>query len=358
MSLLDYYTKYFKAVYISRDALHYKAAKNALQALNRLPVKEIKTKSEIPKNDLNMHTLFITTAKGKTVTRCPGSKGHICCNYLTVDLYVGCMLDCSYCIMQGYLNFAPITVYIDTEDTIQRIIDIRKHNPGIPIRIGTGEVGDSLVLDPLFKLSGEFVTRLARYEEIYFELKTKTHFVDHLLELEPKGNTVIGFSLNPEVIAASEEMRASTLKERLEAARKASQAGYLVSFHFDPIILIRDWERLYRQTVKELAAFDAHKIAWISLGTMRYTQFLREQMKERDYLYNEFVPCRDGKYRYLWSVRSRVYKLMKDWIAAEIGRIPLYMCMESAGIWRNVFGKLPGKITELCAIFTNVKKMR
>jgi spore photoproduct lyase len=358
MNFSDYYTSYFRTVYITSDALHYKAAKNALQALHGLPVNEVKAKSEIPEKDMNMHTLFITTAKGKTVTRCPGSKGHICCNYLTVDLYLGCMLDCSYCIMQGYLNFAPITVYIDTEATIRRIIEIRKLNPGIPIRIGTGEVGDSLALDPLFGLSGEFITRLARYKEIYFELKTKTHFVDHLLKLEPKGNTVIGFSLNPEVIAAAEETRASALKERLEAAGKAMRAGYLVSFHFDPIILIKDWERLYGEIVKELAVFDEHRIAWISLGTMRYTKLLREQMKERDYLYNEFVPCRDGKYRYLWPVRSRVYRLMKEWITEALGRIPLYMCMESDGIWRNVFGKLPGKITELCAIFTNVKKIR
>jgi spore photoproduct lyase len=357
MKSADYYINYFKAVYITNDALTYESSARALKALHGLPVKIIVAKDDIPEKDLNRHTLFITTAKGDTVTRCPGSKGHVCCNYLTVDLYLGCMLDCSYCIMQGYLNFAPITVYVDNKVAIKKIINIRKRNPGAPIRIGTGEVGDSLVLDPLFNLSQDFIKELAGYKDIFFELKTKTHFIDHLLEIEPKGNAVIGFSLNPEIIIASEENRASSLDERLEAAGKAVQAGYLVSFHFDPIILIKKWENLYKETVFRLAAFNPQKIAWISLGTMRYTKSLREQMQERDYLYDEFIPCRDGKYRYLRPVRRRVYVLMKEWISG-IGRIPLYMCMESNGIWRNVFGKLPGKIAELCAIFTNVKNIK
>ena len=357
MKSADYYIDYFNVIYITKDALAYEASSRALQALDGLPVKEIAAKHEIPESDLNRHTLFITTARGETVTRCPGSKGHICCNYLTVDLYLGCMLDCSYCIMQGYLNFAPLTVYVNNEAAIKKIINIRKRNPGKPIRIGTGEVGDSLALDSLFHLSRDFITQLAGYEDLYFELKTKTHFIDHLLEIEPKGNAVIGFSLNPDSIITSEEVRASSLSQRLAAARKAVRAGYLVSFHFDPIILVENWEGLYRDTVLQLAPFDPRKIAWISLGTMRYTKSLREQMQERDYLYDEFVPCRDGKYRYLRPVRRRVYALMKEWIAG-IGRIPLYMCMESSGIWRNVFGKLPGKITDLCAIFTNVKNIR
>ncbi|MBN1798285.1 MAG: radical SAM protein [Spirochaetales bacterium] len=357
MKSADYYINFFNVVYITKDALPYEASAKALKALRALPVKEISAKDEIPEKDLNRHTLLITTAKGETVARCPGSKGHVCCNYLTVDLYLGCMLDCSYCIMQGYLNFAPITVYVNNEVAIKKIINIRRRNPGVPIRIGTGEVGDSLALDSLFHLSQDFIKKLAEYKDLFFELKTKTHFVDHLLELEPKGNAVIGFSLNPDIIIASEEKRASSLAERLAAAGKAVRAGYLVSFHFDPIILIKNWESVYRETVLRLAAFDSRKIAWISLGTMRYTKFLREQMQERDYLYDEFVPCRDGKYRYLKPVRERVYMLMKEWISG-IGKIPLYMCMESTGIWRNVFGKLPGKITELCAIFTNVKKIR
>ena len=269
---------------------------------------------------------------------------------------MGCMLNCSYCIMKGYLNFAPITVYVNTGEALNKIIKIIQHNPGATIRIGSGEVGDSLALDPIFQLSKDFIKALASYKEVFFELKTKTNFVDHLLGIKPTGKAVIGFSLNPEEIITSEEGGTSSLSERLKAAAKAIEAGYLVSLHFDPIVLIDDWEKLYREVVQRLAGLDLKKIAWISLGTLRYTQALREQMGERAYLYHEFVPCADDKYRYLGPIRSRVYTLMKEWISS-IGDIPLYMCMESGSIWKNVFGKLPGKIDDLCAIFNRVKRV-
>jgi spore photoproduct lyase len=356
MNFSSYYTDFFKRIYITGDALRYKAAQRALQILAELPVKKIRDKHEIPDGDQNRRTLFISTSRGQSVTRCPGSRGQVCCNYLTLDLYMGCMLDCSYCIMQGYLNFAPLTVYVNTAERLCDIKEIIRRNPGTPIRIGSGEVGDSLALDPLFELSRDYIRGLAAYRQVYFELKTKTNFIDHLLDISPKGNTVIGFSLNPQEIISREEGGASSLEARLDSALAAVGAGYLVAFHFDPIILVPDWERMYRETVRMLSRLDYRKIAWISLGTMRYTSKLRAQMEERAYLYAEFFPCRDGKYRYLWPLRIHAYALMREWVGA-LGPVPLYMCMESRSTWRHVFGKLPGKINELCAIFTNVKKL-
>jgi spore photoproduct lyase len=357
MNFSTYYNNYFSSVYITKDALPYEASQRALGMLRDLPCREVKSKDEIPAQDLHRNTLFITTSRGRSVTRCPGSKGHLCCNYLTMDVYMGCMLRCSYCIMQGYLNFAPLTVYVNTAGTLGEIKEIVRRNPGVPIRVGSGEVGDSLALDPLFRLSRDFILGLAPYKQVYLELKTKTNFIEHLLPLEAKGNTVIGFSLNPPEIIAAEEEGGSSLDERIEAAERAVSAGFLVSFHFDPIILINNWEKQYKQTVERLVRFDARSIAWISLGTMRYTKELRERMPERPYLYDEFFPCRDGKHRYLWPRRKRAYDLMRGWIS-ELGPVPLYMCMESSATWKDVFGNLPGKMNELCAIFNNVKKFQ
>jgi spore photoproduct lyase len=356
MNFSTYYNNFFRRVYVTREALRYESAQRALRTLEGLPITEVSGKHEIPACDLNRRTLFISTARGRSVTRCPGSKGQVCCNYLTLDLYMGCMLDCSYCIMQGYLNFAPLSVYVNTDEMVDAVRGIIRLNPGIPIRIGSGEVGDSLALDPLFGLSRDFITGLAPYNQVYFELKTKTGFVDHLLDITPKGNAVIGFSLNPPEIIAGEEGGAVSLEERVNAAGKAAAAGYLVSFHFDPVILTQGWERMYHETVKLLLPFDYRNIAWISLGTMRYTGELRTRMQERPYLYGEFFPCSDGKHRYFWPLRKRAYALMREWISA-LGPVPLYMCMESRSTWRHVFGELPGKMNELCAIFTNVKRL-
>jgi len=346
----SYYTDLIHRVYVEEDVADSPYLQRALRRLPEVPVHTLKDRQEIPQKDLNRHTLFVGSPRGQTVTRCPGSNGHLCCNYITVDLYLGCTLGCGYCIMESYLNFSPLTVYLKPEESIARLQELARENPDITLRAGTGEVGDSLLLDPLFGLSEPFITGLSTYANVYFELKTKTHFVDQLLDIEEKGNAVIGFSLNPQHHVEAFEPRASSLDERLEAARKVLTSGYNLAFHFDPVFLSDNWNEEYLRLVAALAEFPADRIAWISLGTMRYTPALKEKLGEQPFLYEEFVPCRDGKFRYPQKIRSDIYHTLYGELSKRFA-VPIYMCMESPAVWRNVFGQVPGKIEELRAIF-------
>jgi spore photoproduct lyase len=345
-----FYADLIHRVYVEADL----AASPRFQALRsrlaHFPVTVLAAKEEIPPRHLNQHTVFICRPRGETVGRCPGSRGHLCCNYLTIDLYLGCPLGCAYCIMKSYLNFAPLTVYLDPEPSIAAITAIAGRNRDRMLRVGSGEVGDSLLLDPLFDLSRELISALAPFPNVYLELKTKTHFVDHLLDIDNKGNTVIGFSLNPQPIIDAYEGIASPLEGRLDAARRALASGYLVSFHFDPIFYSPDWENEYAELLAAVGEFPGERIAWISLGPLRYTPELKDKMGEQDFLLEEYVPCRDGKNRYLQKVRSRIYRSFSERLASACG-CPVYMCMESPAVWRNVFGKTPREIPGVRDIF-------
>ncbi len=353
----DYYYSIFKRIYVIGDVLDEKPVRRALDRLDRLPVTVIDNKDQIPEKDLNSSTLFIKKRIGETVGRCPGTNGHICCNYLTVDLYEGCTLGCSYCIMKSYLNFAPITVYGDSAPAIERIKQLAELNSDRFIRVGTGEVGDSLQFDPLFEMTEDFVRELSSYDNVYFEAKTKTDFVDHLLDIDRKGNAIISFSLNPEDTVCAEEPDAFPLSSRLKAAEKAVNAGYNLAFHFDPIICENNWEPRYLEVAEKLSVFPKGKIKWISLGTFRYTPSLKDRMQDRPYLYNEFVPCHDGKFRYLQTERKEVYRKMHEKLKKATGA-PVYMCMESSTVWKKAFGKVPGETDDLKWIFRNVRGVK
>jgi spore photoproduct lyase len=171
-----------------------------------------------------------------------------------------------------------------------------------------------------------------------FEAKTKTDFVDHLLDIPDKGKAVIAFSLNAEGVFRDEEEFAATPEERLAAARKVIAAGYFTAFHFDPIIGFPGWEEAYGEVIGRLAAFPPEKVAWISLGTFRYPPALKDRIGQRPYLFDEFVPCRDGKFRYLQRRRGRIY----SWFLENLRKscdAPVYLCMESADIWHRVYGR-------------------
>jgi spore photoproduct lyase len=358
MTLTDYsnfYSRFIDYIYCTPGAARSETARLITARLPDRPLQKVNDKADIPAGHRTRRTLFVTEGRGMKVGRCPGSRGHICCNYLTVNLYEGCPIGCTYCIMQSYLNFLPVTINVDTAPMIREIERLAAANPAGVIRIGTGEVGDSLFYDPLCELSRPLVEACARIPNVIFELKTKTHFVDHLLDIPEKGRAVIGFSLNPPNIIAEEEPYAARLDERLDAARRARRAGFRLAFHFDPILRVPGWEAAYRETVGRLKEFGAEgDIAWISLGTMRYPGELRDRLADRPYLFDEYVRCRDGKFRYLQPVRRRMYRRMLQWIREEMNA-PVYLCMESPAVWRKVFGDIPEQIPDLCDIFSYVK---
>ncbi len=351
MNFSTFYSDLITRIYVSRFVQNRDLVNTVREKLPDVEVFTCAGKEEIPEIHRNAKTVFISHQTGKMVDRCPGTKGHLCCNYLTVNLYVGCTIGCSYCIMRWYLHFEPIQVFADVTPAIDIVVRIAEANPEATIRVGTGEVGDSLLYDPLFDLSRPLIDVFAGYKNIYFELKTKTGFVDHLLDIPQKGNCVIAFSLNPQPLSEAEEPGAVSVKDRLDAARRAILAGYNAAFHFDPIIYSETWEEEYLPLAESLGTFPQDKIVWISLGTLRYPPELKDKIAERSYLFDEFVRSRDGKYRYIQVKRIGMYKKMVAALRRGGVRAPLYFCMESPAVWKSVFGALPDELPGLQPIF-------
>ena len=349
-NLKSFSSRLIKQVYIERGAEDFRAVHIARRELENIGFHIVADESEIPEEHLKGTTLYLRRHRGNQVGRCPGSRGHLCCNYHTIDLYAGCGLGCSYCIMKSYLNFSPVSVYVDPLPALRAVRELAARKSGEDLRIGTGEIGDSLLYDPLFRLSESFIRGLSDLGNVHFELKSKTDFVDHLLDIENKGNAVIGFSLNPQEITDREEGLSSPVQARIAAARRVVEAGYRTSFHFDPVFKQANWRDLYFPLIDALGGFGRGAIAWISLGTFRYTPGLREKIADRPYLYEEFVPSADRKYRYLQRVRVQIYRELIERLLRVTGVTP-YLCMESEAVWKRVYGGMPTAIPELKSVF-------
>jgi spore photoproduct lyase len=108
--------------------------------------------------------------------------------------------------------------------------------------------------------------------------------------------------------------------------------------------------KLYLPLAASLGPFGPGHIAWVSLGTFRFPAELRPHLDEGSPASGSMVPCRDGKFRYLQRERSRLYRALAEELERATAA-PVYLCMESVAVWRNVFGKLPREIRALRDIF-------
>jgi len=297
--------------------------------------------------------LYLARHKGEFFKKCPGSEGQVCCNYFVINFASNCPMDCSYCYLQEYLaDNSQLKVFSNVDDLIDEADRVLKTHRAIFFRVGTGEITDSLAMEPLTGMVGELIPYFAEQPNVLLELKTKSDQVDSLLNLDPKGRIVVAWSMNPQVVIDRDEADTASMSERLAAARRCQEAGYRLGFHFDPMIEYPGWEADYERMLDEVfATIDWRKMSWLSLGVLRNTPGLKRAMRERfprsELLTGEQVLCPDGKLRYFQPLRVEMYRKMVGWIRRAAPTVKIYLCMESMEVWRQVFGFAPACEKEL-----------
>ena len=300
-------------------------------------------------------TLVIREHPESLLKPCPGTgKGYLCCGYMVVNQPIGCPLDCNYCVLQSYLGLTPLTLWANSMDLYSQLQLLRPGQPGRSVRIGNGELADSLALDYVTGLSSYFVEQFGNRDDVVFEFKTKTDEIDGLLQYSPPPNIVVSWSMNPSRIAVQEHSSCPPLG-RIRAAGMVQRKGYTLAFHFDPIVFYEGWEQDYEKLVESIFnTIDGSGIIWISLGTLRFPPGLREIVRDRfvpdGLLCGEMIRGTDGKMRYLKPLRvmllRKLYKLLKP----RAPRAFFYMCMESEDVWRRVMGFAPRSNAHLCRL--------
>ncbi len=342
--------QFFKKIYITESS--YKDA-STKEILKKYPNKICKV---IPDNmDIeNINTgydpkqvLLLTQSKGGVVKGCPGTAdSYLCCRYQVINHTMNCPLNCTYCILQFYLNQPATVIYTNFDeiaDELRQKLDSQKNRF---IRIGTGELGDSLALPGSRMFASKIVNLFREYPNAMFEIKSKLTTTDELFNLPHNGNIVFSWSLNPQEIVNHEESMADSILTRLEKAREAQKRGFLTGFHFDPILAYPDWENLYSQLIDQIYDYvDPAMIPWISMGSLRFPPSMKDKIIDRypktTIMYGEMIKGIDGKMRYARPVRIPIYKHIYNKLT-DIKNPPfIYFCMENSLVWREVMGFTP-----------------
>ena len=280
--------------------------------------------------------------QGPFIKPCPCSPGAVSCGYFNIHLQSGCPYDCSYCILQAYLEDKDRAVFHSNwPDLRDELAAFLASHPGA--RLGTGELSDSLAYEAAFPSAARIVGLFRDFPAAVFEFKTKSDAVGALLDIPaPPPNIVVSWSLNPAALARREEHRAPSLARRLRALAAVQEKGYKVGIHFDPLVLFPGWQEHYRRLIGDLGrVVRPGRVAWWSLGALRFPPELKKHILRRQgsrLFWGELLEGADKKIRYFTPLRLELFRFVRDEIRSRFSRqIPLYLCMEDAATWDEIF---------------------
>jgi spore photoproduct lyase len=358
----------FESIYIHPESLESEVVKRFLDIfpkekfiLSENPEQNLKPNSgplSSQQFDKSKKNIFITRFKGQFFKRCPGTHQKMaCCNYFVLNLGLQCNMNCSYCYLQSFINSPLMTIYSNIDEALQELDTMTKEFSGLSFRVGTGEVIDSLSLDPLTLYSRKLINFFKSRPHLTLEFKTKSNYVDQFLDIASPGNVVVSWSINPQYIIQSEEHGTASLKKRLEAAKKCLFKGYKIGFHLDPVIWHPEWKQNYFSLVQDITSvFKPEDVPYISLGALRFQTEQRWIMKQRfplNSLVNtaEMFEGKDKKLRYDQELRNEMFEFIIKTFKNYSTDWNVFLCMESPETWLSTYESMPRKIQGLESLF-------
>jgi spore photoproduct lyase len=332
-----------KKIIIENDADTFSQSQSILNKLKEVAVERDtgwvpESADQTVLTDMDKETLRLMAFKGEFLKPCPGTKEYICCGYQILNIGTNCPLNCSYCILQAYFNQPSLRVFVNLEHELNSIADYLDSQPEKIFRIGTGEFTDSLALDHICEWSSLLTSFVQKRKNVVLEFKTKTDNIQGLLSSPHRNKIIVSWSLNSLDISKQEDIGAPSIERRLKTAKKCQEEGFIVGFHFDPLVHYKGWKAGYLRTFELLDKYiDPKKVIWISMGCMRFIPALKQIIRKRHpnshILDGEFINGADGKMRYFKPIRIEMYSFLKGCMDLWEKDPGLYLCMESSEIW-------------------------
>jgi len=270
---------------------------------------------------------------------CPvASPKTVCCNLKTIDAVENCAFECSYCTIQTFYGDKVVFDSNFSEKLAKLELEPERF-----YHIGTGQSSDSLVWGNREGILDALCDFAAKHPNILLEFKTKSDQVDYFMTHTVPRNIVCSWSLNTETIVNEEEHFTATLQQRLAAARKVADRGIRVAFHFHPMVYYAGWQADYPELAQKVQAmFSQEEVLFLSFGSVTFIKPVIKEIRQREratkILQMEMVKDPHGKLTYPAEVKTAQFRAMYKAFSPWHDSVFMYLCMEHASFWDEVFG--------------------
>jgi len=298
----------------------------------------------------------VSDSQNEVFGMCPvASEKTVCCNLMTIDAVQGCSLGCSYCSIQTFYTDGKISIDKNLAEKLSKI----PLDPNKNYHIGSGQSSDSLAIGNREGVLDAQLEFARKNSNIILEFKTKSSNIDHLVRTDIPKNVFVSWSLNPQLFIDNEEHGTASLDQRISSARRLSDKGVLIGFHFHPIVYYENYEKDYSDVVRKvMATFEPSEIAMISMGTLTFIKPAIQKLRSSGLSSKVLqIPMADavGKSSYTREIKAEIFNHVYSAFHHWHDRVFFYLCMEESSVWQSVFGEYYSSNTEFeNALFESV----
>ena len=268
----------------------------------------------------------------------------VCQSAYEIHCAFGCLHACDYCHVLPYFN-----IMLDIEELVQKVKEFGETIPHQGLYKFDNQT-DQITLEPEYGASKIMVEMFADWPGRFLLLYTKSDNVQHLLDLDHRGHTLISWSIAAETAANKIEKKTPSLQRRIVAMERCQQAGYPVRIRFSPMCPLKNWREEHRDMIHRVLALVKPEV--ISIDVIGWMN--PDQMKDAidmDLFDPDYVAAldrrieegfkRDGKHVFPHEMRADILRFVIEEIKRLRPDQPVSLCMETTDMWREL-GRLTG----------------
>lgn len=257
----------------------------------------------------------------------------VCPHFLELKWANGCPYDCAWCFLQGTFRFTGKHPRQKDRYKVFEHVNTFLNNGSLPEVLNTGELCDSLLSehsnDPFSKFIIPMFEAHKRHKVLFL---TKSNKVDNLLKIDERKNVIISFSMNAPAVSKKWE-KAPRVEDRIEAARKVSEAGYETRIRIDPMVPVFEWEKHYVQLVDMI--FEQFIPERVTFGSLRGLQSTINYSKDKTWVKFLSEKSNWGK-KINYELRYEMYSRLVDYLKNNYGYMKVALCKETVEMWEKL----------------------
>jgi len=257
----------------------------------------------------------------------------ICPHFLELKWANGCSYDCAWCFLQGTFRFTGKQPRQKDRIKVKEHISTFLNNGSLPEVLNSGELCDSLLSENSDDPFSKFIIPLFESQKKHKVLfLTKSTNVENLLRIDQHENVIMSFSLNAPAVSNKWE-KAPEVEDRIEAARKVSDAGYETRIRIDPMVPVFEWEEHYTGLIEIFEQFFLPER--ITLGSLRGLQSTINYSKDKTWVKYLSEKSNWGK-KIDSEIRFEMYSTLIDYLKNNYGYTNVALCKETVEIWEKM----------------------